>query len=135
MLKISIFYSLFKISFKDNTISYTPWRTTSFDSSLSALQNSASENVTPKTNTWYSLTLSFNADDDVYYLELVEEGGEAYKVEFEIPTADGVWGFLYEAKYPTISTIKKCATEANPSSSSKYKDNKAQHDYNIAKIF
>lgn len=123
--------NLFKISFKDNTISYTPWRTTSFDSSLSALQNSASENVTPKTNTWYSLTLSFNADDDVYYLELVEEGGEAYKVEFEIPTADGVWGFLYEAKYPTISTIKKCATEANPTSSSKYKDNEAQHNYNV----
>ncbi len=119
--------NLFKFSFKENKIQYTPWDKTTFKGTFADI-----EGVTPKTNTWYSLTLSFNAEDDIFYFELVEEGGETYKVQFDISAADGVWGFLYEAKYPMISDIKNCATVANPTKTTEYKISEAQHLDNIA---
>lgn len=136
--------NLFKFSFRntatlsdgtkpERVIAYTPWGGTMFGSTFTPLTNSEGAVVEPKTGVWYSLTLSFNAEDDVYYFELAEAGGETYRVEFGIPSAEGALGFLYEAKFsPSAGDTKMCATAYNESTGKyTHKNDATAHASNI----
>ncbi len=135
--------NLFKFSFRNTSalddgskpekvIAYTPWGGAMFGSKFTAVTGSDGVAIAPKTGVWYSLTLSFNAEDDVYYFELVEEGGETYKVQFNIPSAEGALGFLYEAKFaPSAGDTKMCGVYNESTGKITNKNDAEAHASNI----
>ena len=86
--------NLLNLSFTNDNVEYGQWTATGFGSTTAEL-----ENFVPQTGVWYSITVSFNAADDVCYFEIAERDGETYRVQYEIPGATGIWGFLYETKF------------------------------------
>lgn len=69
---------------------YAPWdaRTNNFSTEYATL-----EGFEPKLNTWYSVTVSFNAEDDVCSFDIVEGGEKVAGTSYDIPGAAGISAF------------------------------------------
>ena len=69
---------------------YAPWdaRTNNFSTEYATL-----EGFEPKFNTWYSVTVSFNAEDDVCSFDIVEGGENVAGTSYDIPGAAGISAF------------------------------------------
>lgn len=92
---------------------YAPWDAATGNFST---ERTTIDGFSPKVNTWYSVTVCFNAEDEVCSFDIVEGSETVASVSYDIPGATGISAFECKGAFSRYETMfwEYMEDESNP---------------------